>query len=318
MTRNFSRAEIAQGEDGIHTAVWGSYVLQSAFQPIFSLEEGRLSLVAFEALLRPVHGTTAVSPSQFFRQVPAADRFAVETLTRTLHLLNAGKCLDKSATLFVNFDPSQFQDRELADGALRDMLAVLKVADLEPSRIVCEMTEQVSTCEPVLFGFVEALRAEGFRIAVDDYGSGDSDLRRVEQLKPDIVKFDAAWINQMMASGAGMALLKMVVASFSQNGIETVIEGVEEGWQMELAQHAGAPMVQGYLLARPQLALMNFTSFTLSGQGTPRGFDPAIPLSLAQMLPSEWTAARALPGAQRSEGVQLKRSRTFGRRQVMR
>ncbi|GHD11412.1 EAL domain-containing protein [Tianweitania populi] len=318
MTRNFSRAHLAQGEDGIFTAMWGSHVLQSAFQPIFSLQDGRLSLVAFEALLRPVHGSNAVSPTQFFRQVASQDRFAVETLTRTLHLLNAGKCLDKSATLFVNFDPSQFTDRALADMALRDMMRVLEVADIAPSRIVCEMTEQVSSCEPVLFAFVEALRAKGFRIAIDDYGSGDSDIRRVEQLKPDIVKFDAAWINQLMASGAGMALLKMMVTTFSQCGIKTVIEGVEEGWQMELAEHAGAPMVQGYLLARPQLALMNFTGFMLSGQGIVRGFDPAIPHSLAQVLPSEWTSLKTAASPLRVSAAQLGRPRTFGRRQVLR
>ena len=318
MTRNFSRAHIAQGEDGIFTAMWGGHVLQSAFQPIFSLKDGQLSLVAFEALLRPVRGNIAVSPNQFFRQVATKDRFAVETLTRTLHLLNAGKCLDKSAMLFVNFDPSQFYDRAMADAALRDMLRVLQVADIKPSRVVCEMTEEISSCEPVLATFVEALRAESFRIAIDDYGSGESDIRRVEQLKPDIVKFDAAWINQMMASGAGMALLKMMVTSFSQSGIQTVIEGVEEGWQMELAEHAGAPMVQGYLLARPQLALVDFTRSMLSRLNPMRGLDRAIPLALAQALPSEWTTAKAPAAPLPLAAAQMGPTRIFGRRQVSR
>lgn len=315
MTRKYSRAHIAQGEDGTFTAMWGSHVLHSAFQPIFALQDGKLSIAAFEALIRPFHGRLAVAPSQFFRTVAPQDRFTVETLTRTLHLLNAGKCLDKAATLFINFDPSQFCDRGLADAAVRDLERVLALADIEPSRIVCEMTEQVSTCEPILFAFVEALRDRGFRIAVDDYGSEHSDIRRVEQLKPDIVKFDADWINQLMASGAGMALLKMMVTAFDLQGIKTVIEGVEEGWQMDLAEHAGASMVQGYLLARPQLAPVNFKGFVSSRQG--RGGQAALAASLAKSLPSEWTASKAAVVPLPLSASQLGRARTFGRRQVL-
>lgn len=315
MTRKYSRAHLAQGEDGIYTAMWGSHVLHSAFQPIFAFHEGRLKIAAYEALIRPFHGVTAVSPSRFFRTVSPQDRFTVETLTRTLHLLNAGLCLDRSATLFVNFDPSQFCDRTSATAVLRDMQRISAVADIEPQRIVCEMTEQVSSCEPTLLDFVEALRKEGFKIAVDDYGAEHSDIRRVEQLKPDIVKFDADWINQMMASGAGVALLKMMVATFNQQDIRTVIEGVEEGWQMDLAEQVGASMVQGYLLARPQIAPVSFASFQASGQAVNRGQEATIAFPSAKTpsgarAPS--TVVPALPLA-----AQLGRARTFGRRQVL-
>lgn len=320
MTRTSALAHIAHGADGIHTAVFASYVLKSAFQPIFAFGGGKLSIAAFEGLIRPFRENEPVPPGQFFRAVPAQDRFTVETLTRTLHLLNAGACLTESASIFVNFDPSQFCDPALAETALRDMRLVLHQAGIDPARIVCEMTEHVSTSEKTLFAFVEALRAHGFRIAVDDYGADHSDMRRIEQLKPDIVKFDAHWITHLMESGAGFALLKTMVATFNERGIKTVFEGIEEDWQLELAEESGASMVQGYVLARPQLAPTEFGIFA-----TP---EPEISVGAAlatqhlpQIVPSH-DRADALPrlavAPVLSQPGRPGKSRVFGRRQAAR
>ena len=64
-----------------------------------------------------------------------------------------------------------------------------------------------------------------------------------------------------MESGAGFALLTAMVASFEEQGIRTVFEGIEEGWQLELAEKSGASMVQGFVLARPELAPTSFRVF---------------------------------------------------------
>ncbi|RUX21440.1 EAL domain-containing protein [Mesorhizobium sp. M2A.F.Ca.ET.037.01.1.1] len=252
---------IIRHDDGTSTGVWGIYTLQSAFQPIFAFKEGKLSVAAFEGLIRPFRDGEPQSPAAFFGTCPAADRLHIESLTRTLHLLNAGACLPQEASIFINFDPSVFTDRGIADKALRDMRLVLHEAGIDPRRIVCEVTEQKSASQEALYDFVEALRANGFRIAVDDYGADESDIHRIQELKPDIVKFDALWITHLMESGAGFALLTAMVRGFETQGIHTVFEGLEEGWQLELAEKAGASMVQGYVLARPELAPTSFRVF---------------------------------------------------------
>ncbi len=192
----------------------------------------------------------------------------METLCRTLHLLNAGACLSRQASIFINFDPSLFGDREVTETALRDMRLVLHEANIEPHRIVCEVTEQYTATDGVLYRFVQALRDHGYRIAVDDYGSDDSDIRRIEELEPDIVKFDAYWITRLMESGPGFGLLSAMVDTFSERGIATVFEGIEEGWQLDLAERAGASMIQGYALARPELAPTRFSVFEQREAGT--------------------------------------------------
>lgn len=262
MSRSTGLAHIIRQADGTSTGVWGVHTLKSAFQPIFAFENGKLSIAAFEGLIRPFRDGQPVSPYAFFRSVPVVDRYHVETLTRTLHLLNAGACLDPSVMLFVNFDPSLFGDRDVVEVAIREMRLVLHEAGIHPGRIVCEMTEQKSASGEALGVFVAGLRASGFRIAVDDYGADDSDIRRIEDLKPDIVKFDAHWITRLMESGPGFALLKAMVTTFAERGIRTVFEGIEEGWQLELAEKSGASMVQGFALARPELAPTRFSIFT--------------------------------------------------------
>ncbi|MDP3896811.1 MAG: EAL domain-containing protein, partial [Mesorhizobium sp.] len=262
MTLSVDPAQIVRQSDGSYTGVWGQFILKSAFQPIFAFGEGRLKIAAYEGLVRPFSGADAVAPALFFPMVPAVERQRVETLARTLHLLNAGRFLDRGAEIFINFDPSLFAERAVTDALLREMRLVLREAAIEPGRVVCEVTEQKSSSEAALFGFVEALRGYGFRIAVDDYGSDDSDIHRIGRLRPDIVKFDARWISSLMDSGPGYALLAEMVATFKARGIDTVFEGIEYGWQLELAEKSGASMVQGFVLARPEIVPTSFSPFT--------------------------------------------------------
>jgi EAL domain-containing protein (putative c-di-GMP-specific phosphodiesterase class I) len=214
--------------------------------------------VAYEGLLRAFRNEEPMTPLEFFATVPASERLQVETLARTLHLFNAAVCFDPAMAIFINFNPSLFTEQAVVDMVLNDIRLVLHETGVDPKRVVCELTEQKTTSQDALFTFVEALRAKGLRIAVDEYGADDSDITRVRELKPDIVKFDAAWVARLMDSGAGFALLTSLVDSFATRGIRTVFEGIEESWQLELAEKSGAAMVQGFVLARPQIMTGNF------------------------------------------------------------
>lgn len=269
MPRSAAFDHLTRRDDGVWVGAWGEFALQSAFQPIFGFADGKLQLRAFEGLLRPFRRGEPVAPMPFFAGVPPLERLHIETLARTLHLLNAAACLDPEAAVFVNFDPSLFVERAVSEMALRDMRLVLHEAGIAPERVVCELTEQKSESRGALFGFVEALRERGLRVAVDDYGSDDSDIRRIEELTPDIVKFDGALVRRLMDSSAGFGLLRKLTETFSARNTATVLEGIEEGWQIELAEKSGADMVQGYALARPEPAPTEFGRFSQSPREKP-------------------------------------------------
>ena len=126
-------------------------------------------------------------------------------------------------------------------------------------------------------------------------------MNRIRELHPDIVKFDARWITRLMESGPGYALLTAMVSTFAAQGIHTVFEGIEEGWQLELAEKAGASMVQGYALARPELARTGFSVFRPNARS-------AAPVSESRFAATDIAPARA---AGRSRPA-----KSFGRRQA--
>jgi EAL domain-containing protein (putative c-di-GMP-specific phosphodiesterase class I) len=258
VSRSTVLAHIVRDADGTSTGVWGPFTLKTAFQPIFVFDDGKLFVTAFEGLIRPFCGGEAVTPAAFFGGVEAADRFSIETLTRTLHLYNAAACLPQNAAIFVNFDPSVFTDGVLAGAALSDMRGTLRELGIDPERIVCEVTEQKTASSEALRDFTRALRHSGFGIAVDDFGSESSDIERVRAMRPEIVKFDAYWTARLMNSGSGLLLLTAMVEGFARQGITSVFEGIEENWRLEIAEKVGAAMVQGYALARPEVVPASF------------------------------------------------------------
>lgn len=267
---------IRHHDDGTYTAVWGPFLLKSGFQPIFRIGGGPARIGAFEALCRPLRNGVATSPGKFFPLVPKDEGYLVELQTRATHVLNAPAVLSGNEWLFLNFDPSMFTSR----GAVLDALAILNetlaIAGLDRKRIVCEVTEH-RIDEENLLSLVGAMRDRGFKIAVDDYGADDSDMARVRKLSPDIIKFDAYWITKLMDSGqAGAELLKNMVMTFKERGILTLFEGIEDGWQLDLAVDCQVDFVQGYVLARPQTVPTNFREFRPKGGASIAASQPAV------------------------------------------
>ncbi|OCW57291.1 EAL domain-containing protein [Hoeflea olei] len=248
-----------QDDRGFYTTSYGPFILRSAFQPIFSQNrDGHLTIKAFEALIRPQRAGKPVSPAHFFPLVEPDDALAVDTLCRELHIRNMGNLGRSKASLFVNFNPGLFGAVADIGAEVDHMVEITHKAGLTPGRIVCEITEQGSGDERVLHRLVDGLRARRFRIAVDDYGADDSDTRRVDELKPDVIKFDAAWVRRFTETSAGLGLLKLMVDQFVKRGITVLFEGLEEDHQIEFCRDIGVQLMQGYALARPEIVPRTF------------------------------------------------------------
>lgn len=124
----------------------------------------------------------------------------------------------------------------------------------KPERICLELCEQQVVGRPAyLVERLRALRALGFRIAVDDVGFGNSCLESLIVLEPDVVKIDRCFVTGAaeqpeMAHNLGR-LLKVAKAL----GATAVVEGVEQPADAALARSLGAEIGQGYLWSRPRL-----------------------------------------------------------------
>ena len=79
--------------------------------------------------------------------------------------------------------------------------------------------------------------------------------------------FDTAWLHGFAENSAGLALLRIVVGQLAQKGISAIVAGIEEPEMIALCREMGGPLMQGYLLARPEIAPTSFnTAFPETGE----------------------------------------------------
>lgn len=257
---------IVREENGSSSGAYGPFTLKTALQPIFEQRNGgQVRLRGFEALLRLFRGEEPFSTTDFFSRIGSTERLALDDFCRSLHLINASLEKVGQHLLFLNINPALYDGKRLIASQVTNLLQQVERSPYSPRQIVCEITEHRTPSPDLLTVLVDTLRERGFKIAVDDFGADGSDSKRVALIHPDIVKLDAAWVTRLMSSEAGFSSLKDAVARFHQQGAIIVMEGLENGWQVDLGWGAGADLVQGYGLAHPQIAPTDFSILYAAG-----------------------------------------------------
>jgi EAL domain-containing protein (putative c-di-GMP-specific phosphodiesterase class I) len=128
---------------------------------------------------------------------------------------------------------------------------VREVLPANLSGIILEITEYSDVDdEPAVATLLEELRARGARIAVDDWGTGYSNLDRVLRLRPEVVKVDVSLV-QNLDSPYFHAAVRAVMSWAQEVGASICAEGIETEAQWQAAQQLGVPPGQGYLFGRP-------------------------------------------------------------------
>lgn len=122
--------------------------------------------------------------------------------------------------------------------------------ELEPSLLHLEVTETAYTNNPILVvNAVKRLRLLGFKIEMDDFGSGYSSLNMLSELPVDVLKLDMRFIQQ--GSVQRKSILSFIIALAKWLDLGTVAEGVETEEQIEILKGMGCQYVQGYFFAKP-------------------------------------------------------------------
>lgn len=226
--------------------VFDNFNLHSAFQPILSPSHQRI--VGYEALVRPSRGSDSVSPGTLFSV--AAD----EHQEPMLDLVLWAQCLKQyartrpNAWLFLNLSAASVEDPLTSPGQLAQ---VARDAGVGCDRIVLEVVEEAVSDERVLSEFVNACKAEGFRVAIDDFGAGDAHFERVWRLGPDIVKMDRAMTVHAAENDHACRLFLSLIKLIRENGSLVLIEGIETEAQARVAWHSDADFYQGYWYSYP-------------------------------------------------------------------
>jgi len=224
--------------------------LQVHLQPIVHAQDVT-RVYAYECLLRGISSTgDLISPKMMF-DVAASAKLTYQ-LDRAARLAAIRTVVDQSITsnVFINFNPTSVYDPRTC---LRTTFAAIENAHLNPQQIVFEVTESEYISDvPHLLDIITHYRKEGFRIALDDLGSGYGSLGLLAELKPDIVKLDRRLISNVDQNEFQQSVLQSLLHMAQKLDIETVAEGIERPEERDWLVEHGATYLQGYLFGRPQ------------------------------------------------------------------
>jgi len=224
--------------------------IQPHFQPIISLQDG--SLLGFEALARWIDADLGfVSPAKF---IPLAEeRGIIAPLTEVLLLQSARTAADWPDDLFLSFNLSSTQ---LVDpNTAQAILETIRRAGLPARRLEIEVTETAMMCDPETAAkIIEELHDAGVRISMDDFGTGQSSLGRLRELKLDKVKIDRAFIMAIGEDKPAEHIVRAILEMCAGLNLTVVAEGIEEVDQAESLKHFGCQAGQGFLFGKPQNA----------------------------------------------------------------
>lgn len=223
--------------------------LTSLFQPIYATNNSEV--YGYEALIRGPSDSPLHNPEALF------DAAIEYNLLSELELVCRKKSIARfvelglAGLLFINVNPMVFLQSDHPQGKT---LSYLKEHKLKPEQIVIELSEKYPIDDPeILQNALIYYRDLGFKIAVDDLGSGYAGLKLWSEVKPDFVKIDRYFIDQCDKDPIKREFIKSIFNLGQSINAKVIAEGIETEEEFWLLDELGISIYQGFLFARPML-----------------------------------------------------------------
>jgi predicted signal transduction protein with EAL and GGDEF domain len=243
-------------EADLHKAI-GTDELSLVFQPIVELDSGRM--VSAEALLRWNHPQLGqIPPSEF---IPIAEDSGLIVTLGQWVLTEACKAFVRWRQLDPQRAPQtvsvNISRAELALGSqlLERVLGTLESIGMSPQCLQLEVTEREVMRNPeTSLAVMRELRRLGIHLAMDDFGTGTSSLRFLQEYPFDTIKIDRSFVKDLNTGSDVLAVIHATVGLIENLGMASLAEGIEEPAQLAILQSLGCRFAQGYLFSRPVTA----------------------------------------------------------------
>jgi EAL domain-containing protein (putative c-di-GMP-specific phosphodiesterase class I) len=240
--------------------------LSLAYQPV--VRAGDLSIISLEALVRwtsPQLGT--VSPAVF---VPVAEdaglihdlgRFVVRQVCRDFHRW-------PNLTVAINISPVQLRDPNFVE----ELRLLVEEHGIRPQQLELELTEGILVNNPAIAKRkLESLKALGFGLSIDDFGTGFSSIGYLRQFPFDKLKIDRSFVREIGISPTANALIQALVSLGDALDLAVTAEGIENKDQLSLLRVIQCELIQGFYISKPIAAaeMSDFIERTTREQANP-------------------------------------------------
>ena len=217
------------------------------FQPIVNVARARL--IGFEALARWHNSELGDVPPDVFISVAERTEL-IGTITQVLLRKALAAASAWPEDLVLSFNLSM---RDLVSHAtILQIVSIIEGSGIDPRRIIIELTETalMQDYEQVQDS-LRILRSMGLKVALDDFGSGQSSLCYVHQLSLDKIKIDRGFVRNIATQESARNIVKTVIDLCRNLKFDCVVEGVETAEQAEIIGGLGCSTMQGYFFAKP-------------------------------------------------------------------
>ncbi len=233
------------------------------FQPIVSAAD--LSVMGYEAMARwysPELGL--IGPDRF---IPIAEetRMSAPIGEWVLHAAcEAAAQWPEDIALAVNVSAEQL----LHPGFLESVVRALSVSNFTPQRLSIEVTEAIFARDAVTARAVlEGALALGCQLTLDDFGTGQSALCHLRELRFTTVKIDQGLVRGASEGNReNLGIMQAAVAMAGALEMDVIVEGVEDEAELALARQLHCGGVQGYLLGGPVAGQAVLDEIRISGR----------------------------------------------------
>lgn len=223
------------------------------YQPKYDIRGETPVLTSAEALVRWIHPELGfISPGDFIPifeskgLIRKIDRFVWRETAAQIRRIKDTYHTDIPVS--VNVSRINIFDPELKDVFLN----IISEFDLQPQDLILEITESAyANDENLLAEVVAELRNKGFRIGMDDFGSGYSSLGMLTAMPFDILKLDMSFIRNMTVDEKSLKLVELVLDIARFLNVPVVAEGVEDERQYLQLKKMGCDIIQGYYFSPP-------------------------------------------------------------------
>jgi diguanylate cyclase (GGDEF)-like protein len=221
------------------------------YQPIYHMGEQKIK--GYEALLRWNHPKYAIVPIIDVIRL-AESKGLIQDIGHFVFLEAATKLRslnehDPNLSIAVNLSPIQLQNQTFIDRAL---LALSQVK-FNPHNLVIEITEGATVLDSEeKQNILNRLKSLGFRIAIDDFGSGYSSLLYITKLPIDTIKIDRDFIQKIECDDFSRVLVVSIISIAKTLNLTVIAEGVETLAQAQVLQNLGCELIQGYYISKPK------------------------------------------------------------------
>ena len=222
------------------------------YQPKISTKNDKITEA--EALVRWSRNGKLIPPNEFIpifeknRFIIKLDKYIFEEVCRDLNCWKQKNVIEEVPLISVNISKEHFYEEEF----IKEFVDIAKKYNIKPKEIELEITESATLNNQInVIKVMNNIKKYGFRISLDDFGTGTSTLGMLQNMPIDTLKIDKIFVDKIDFNNTDKNIIEYIVYIAKKLNLKTVAEGVENVNQVNYLKKIGCDMLQGYYYSKP-------------------------------------------------------------------